>query len=106
MPGHKHAGYGTITNTSDKTIVIRGLTSQMYNEVSLHDVQREGDIVAMVELDDYQLLPGKQLILSPGGKHLMLMGPTAERTLGQEIPITLTSDQGEEYMFNLLVKPW
>lgn len=79
LPGmHMSAGYFTMTNNSDETIVITGVTSPEFGAVELHETVVEDGVARMVGLGDLALQPGAVVEFVPGGKHLMLMQPHGE----------------------------
>jgi hypothetical protein len=50
------------------------------------------------------ILPGGSLSLQPGGLHLMLMQPGGELAPGDSVSITVISDSGRNFRFDLPVE--
>jgi len=81
------AGYATLTNRGDAAIVITGASSDLFAAASLHETVQSGDVERMRSLGRIELAPGAQLVLAPGGKHLMLMRPKQPLPAGSSVKI-------------------
>jgi hypothetical protein len=77
MPGMAmSAGYLTLTNNSAETITITRVNSPQYASVELHESVVDDGVARMRRLEKIEIPAGKNTVLAPGGKHLMLMRPT------------------------------
>lgn len=77
MPGMAmSAGYLTLTNNSAETITITRVNSPQYAAVELHESVVDDGVARMRRLEKIEIPAGKNTVLAPGGKHLMLMRPT------------------------------
>ena len=95
------AAFGELTNDSDATITITAAHSDAATMVELHEVVDE----AMRQVDGGLVVPAHgSLTLEPGGFHLMFMGVTEPVAAGDEVEITLTLDDGSEFVFTAVAK--
>lgn len=98
------AGYVTFQNNTDKPIVLVGASSPQFDTVEIHlSVERDG-MARMVKQEELTILPGKPLSLSPGGYHLMLIGPKASLHAGDQIEVEFEARGGMRLPVNFSVK--
>jgi copper(I)-binding protein len=71
------AGYATLANVSDESIVLTSATSAAFHDVSLHQTVQTGGTVRMSPLDRIAIAPHAVLDFEARGIHLMLMQPRA-----------------------------
>ncbi|GIG24857.1 copper chaperone PCu(A)C [Cellulomonas denverensis] len=90
------AAFGVVRNTGDHDVTVQGATSPTATGVELHETVDDGTgAMVMQEKDGGFTVPaGGELVLEPGGNHLMLMGLTAPVEAGDEVDLTLTFDDG------------
>ena len=81
------AGYATLTNRGDAPITIVGASSVLFAATSLHETVQADGVEHMRSLERVELAPGATLVLVPGGKHLMLMGPRQALPAGSSVKI-------------------
>jgi copper(I)-binding protein len=84
-------GYITITNigTEDDTLI--GASSPVAEDVQLHQMKMEGDVMKMSAMPDGIPVPaGQTVTLEPGGLHLMMMGLKQPLVENDAVPVTLT----------------
>lgn len=68
------AGFGTLSNTGDDAVVITGVTDAEGDEIQIHETAGAGESASMKQLEDgLRIEPGQQVVLEPGGTHLMFM---------------------------------
>ncbi|MDJ0939240.1 MAG: copper chaperone PCu(A)C [Woeseiaceae bacterium] len=72
------AGYLTLTNNSDAPIRISRVESPQFGSVELHETVDEDGVARMQAIAALVIEPGGSVALERGGKHLMLMRPTAD----------------------------
>ena len=78
MPGMRmSAGYLSLTNNTDSAIRITRVLSPQYQSVQLHESIIENGIARMRQIPVLEIPAGETVSLQRGGKHLMLMRPTA-----------------------------
>lgn len=69
------AGYATLTNSCAKALVVASATAGDFGDISIHETVIENGVSRMRPLP-HLLVPAKgQVVLAPGGGHLMLMQP-------------------------------
>ena len=83
------AAYLTITEqgAADRLVSVSSPAAAM---VQLHETVNEGGVMKMRPVEGLDLAPGKPVMLSPGGYHVMMMGLKAPLKLGASFPLTLT----------------
>jgi len=78
IPGRTmSAGYLSLTNNSNETIRVSRVTSAQYGSVQLHETTIEDGVARMRSIPVLEIPAGQTVTLERGGKHLMLMRPTA-----------------------------
>ena len=93
------AAYGRLSNTGPTAVDIVDFTSDGFDEISLHETTIENGISRMKRVPAWTLEPGSELLLEPGGRHLMLVGPHRQLGPGDEIQLTIYTSSGAEYRF-------
>ena len=84
-------GYITITNTGTEDDALIAASSPAAEDVQLHEMKMEGDVMKMNELPDGIPVPaGQTVVLEPGGLHLMMMGLKQPLVENESVPVTLT----------------
>ena len=95
------AGYARLHNAGDEPVIVRGASSDMFGDVSLHESVESGGVERMRPLASISIAPGDDVLLAPGGKHLMLMKPQRALTAGTAVTIHFDTSvrDGVEAMF-------
>lgn len=88
------AGYMRVQNHSDDQLALLFANSADFERVELHVTRHENDRMRMEQVDHVVLLPGEAAEFSPGGMHLMLMGPRRELKAGDRVRIELAFSDG------------
>ncbi len=89
------AAYLTVENNADEPLKILGASSPMFERVMIHATVVENGIAGMRHIEEI-LVPAQQSSqLAPMGTHVMLMRPRHSIKLRDQIPITLTTNQGD-----------
>lgn len=81
------AAYMRVSSTQDDRLL--GARSPIAASVEIHHSSVEGGTSRMRELDSVALLAGEELVLRPGGTHLMLIGLAAPLVQGETFPLEL-----------------
>jgi periplasmic copper chaperone A len=81
------AGFGRIVNTCPTPITIVGVKSPSFASVELHETRMVDGISKMRHLPTLRLAPDSNVVLKPGGMHLMLMKPSAALKAGSKVVI-------------------
>jgi len=98
------AGYMTLENTSDKTIVITGATSPLFKQVEFHQTFTEGGMMRMRKQEQLSIPAHKKLMLKPGSYHMMLINPTRALQPGDQVPVTIKTSSKNSLSITLTVK--
>ncbi|MBB1012534.1 hypothetical protein BXY47_3236 [Dietzia kunjamensis] len=89
--------FGTITNPGDADLHLIGVESDLGGSAELHETVPVGSGMMMQEREDGFVIPaGGELVLEPGGNHIMLMELGRPITTGQQITLTLEFDGAEQ----------
>jgi copper(I)-binding protein len=84
------AGYLTVTNRGRTADRLLGGSSPLAQAIEPHTMSMSGGIMRMrLAAGGFQIAPGATLALTPGGDHLMLIGPRRTFKVGERIPATL-----------------
>ncbi|MDO9449847.1 MAG: copper chaperone PCu(A)C [Rugosibacter sp.] len=88
VPQQKATGaFMTITSTTPARLV--GITSPVAEQVEIHEMRMENDVMTMRAVSNLPLSSGKSLELKPGGYHVMLFGLHQQIKAGDSVPLTL-----------------
>lgn len=104
-PGMKMtAGFGRLRNTGPVALEISAYSSPSFGDVSLHRTELVDGVSKMREVGALLIDPGGEILLEPGGYHLMLMMPTGELEPGQAVRLEMGSTDGQRFFFDLPVE--
>ena len=99
------AGYMTLHNRGDSTLVITGFSSDAFASIEIHRSEMHEGMMRMTPVDNLELTPGERIELAPGGLHLMMMQPAESMKPGDEIDTIMRLDDGSETGFTMKVIP-
>ncbi|MDX2356270.1 copper chaperone PCu(A)C [Dietzia sp. PP-33] len=89
--------FGTISNPGETDVHLTGVSDELAARAELHETVPGGGGMMMQEKEDGFVIPaGGELILEPGGNHIMLMDLDLPITTGQQITLTLEFSGGAE----------
>lgn len=89
--------FGTITNPGDTDLHLIGVDSDLGGSAELHETVPGASGMMMQEREGGFVIPaGGELVLEPGGNHIMLMELGRPITTGQQITLTLEFDGAEQ----------
>lgn len=84
-------GYVSITNNGQQDDVLISATSNVSDNVQLHNMRVVDDVMKMYEMEGGIPLPaGETITLAPGGLHIMFMQLKQQLVEGSKIKVTLT----------------
>ena len=86
VPG---GAYLTLSNSSERAVVIVGASSPTYGDVMLHRTVHRGGNVEMVPAERIIIAAHATLDFAATGYHFMLMDPVKPVKPGDTVPITL-----------------
>ncbi len=93
-PGvERSAAYMTLRNNSGRVVTVVGVRCGGFRSASFHDMRVEKGMMTMQAMPSLSIPPHGQVELSPGGRHLMLMGPEHALRAGERVTITLMTDR-------------
>ncbi|WP_299023433.1 copper chaperone PCu(A)C [uncultured Dietzia sp.] len=94
--------FGLITNPGSEDVHLVGVSSDIGTRQELHETVPGGSGMMMREKQDGFVIPaGGELVLQPGGNHIMLMDLTEPVTTGQSIDLTLEFADGTEQVITV-----
>jgi hypothetical protein len=96
MGGGMGAIYMVIRNPSNQPDRLVKAESDAANVVELHMVVSENGAMAMRQVKAIEAPANGEVILQPGGFHLMLIGLTRNLTVGDTVTVTLTFERAGE----------
>lgn len=82
-----------------------GADSPAAAAVELHMHTMDDGVMRMRQIPHIHLPPGRTVALEPGGLHIMLFDLKAPLTPGDEVPITLTFEDGSSKGITAVVRP-
>lgn len=90
-------GYMTLHNGGPQDDRLLALRTSVADHVEIHEMRMEDEVMKMRELTDGLPLPvGQDVVLAPGGLHLMFMQPVADLQTLQQAEVTLVFEQAGE----------
>lgn len=87
------AAYLSIDNSGEACKLIKA-DSPVASNVELHNHTHDGGVMRMRRVDAIEVPAKGKALLQPGGYHIMLIGLKAPLQDGQQVPLTLTFDNG------------
>lgn len=88
------AAYARITNTGKLPRDIVGIDTPIANMSHLHETQMEGSVARMRAVSEFTVPAGASIELSPGGRHIMLLGVVQKLKIGDKIRVNITDSSG------------
>lgn len=87
------AAYFAVTNTGAEPDRLIAVASPAAAHAALHNHVSEDGVMKMRPVEAVELAPGEQVVLEPGGLHVMLMGLARPLVEGESFPLTLTFEK-------------
>lgn len=103
IDGRPTAGYLVIENGGPTPEAITAVSSPDFARVELHDHVMNGEMKSMVKLATLEVPGNGQVMLAPGGKHLMLFDATRALNNGDSIKVTFTFSNSGPIETNFVV---
>lgn len=100
-----HAAYFKLSNNSDASRQLIGVSAEGYMMAHIHKTEVKDDIATMTSIDVLEIAPGQSVAFEPGGLHIMLMRPAAKLEEGANVNLTLEFADGETLPFSAEVMP-
>ena len=96
------AAYMVIENKGKKALSLVSVASPVAKKAELHTTLMENGTMKMRHIDSLDIEPGSEVVLKPGGYHVMLMGLESAVKEGVEVPVELTFSDGSKASLNVL----
>lgn len=104
-PGAKIAvGYMEIRNPGSQPDRLVGASTPVAKRVEMHVTQREGEVMRMRQVKDFEIPARERITLRPGGSHLMLVDIVRPLKKGERIPLTLRFERAGEFAVEVVVR--
>lgn len=95
MPGRTvTAGYLTLKNHTDQPQHLTAVSSDAFERVELHTHSHVDGMMRMHEVEQIEIPAHGEVLLQPGGLHLMLFNPLVELVAEQSVDVTLYFAKG------------
>lgn len=98
------AGYFKLTNTTDNPVVFVGGQSKIAQHVALHTTIRQDNLIKMRPVKELAVASGDEVVLEPGGQHLMFMGLTSNLVENTTVQVTLLFQDGQQLVSDFTVR--
>jgi copper(I)-binding protein len=98
------AGYLTLSNSSEQSVLVQGASSADFDKAELHSMSMDGGVMQMRKLDLIEVKVGQNVKLAPGGNHLMLIGPKRSLKAGDQIDVALNLCEDEQQLVKFTVR--
>ena len=90
------AGYLTLVNTGDNTVTVTAISSPDFKNTEIHRTVIEAGVARMLAVKQLEVPAGGQLMLEPGGHHLMLFDPLRTLTAGATVTLIMHMNNGKQ----------
>jgi len=90
LPNRPTAAYFMVENGTGETDRLVSASSPDFERIELHRTVEDGGVMKMEPVDGFEVPAGDQLMLAPGGNHLMLFGAAQTFSEGETVSFTLT----------------
>ncbi|RUO20355.1 hypothetical protein CWE08_07750 [Aliidiomarina iranensis] len=105
IPGQPNgAGFGVLRNSGEQDILLIGASSDIADDIEIHQHVREGEQMRMEQMDALVVPAGERVTLQPGGYHLMLMRLNGPLVIDEEHELVLIFSDGSEISLTAPVK--
>ena len=94
-------GFVTLTSVAGDRLV--GGSTPLAQQLELHTMTMQGDVMQMRQIEAIDLPAGKKIELKPGGLHLMFTGLKQPLALGSKLPVTLKFEKAGEVKLEFVV---
>ncbi|MGE4072059.1 MAG: copper chaperone PCu(A)C [Lysobacterales bacterium] len=98
------AGYLTLSNSSEQSVLVQGASSADFDKAELHSMSMDGGVMQMRKLELIEVKVGQEIKLAPGGNHLMLIGPKRSFKAGDQIDVALNLCEDEQQLVKFTVR--
>ena len=104
-PGAKTmAAYLTINNPSDSSTTIIEVSSHEFDTAEIHRSTVKNGVAKMEHVSQLTIPAKSQVIMSPGGLHIMLIDPVQPLLPGELVSLRFKENNGTEHSVTLKIK--
>lgn len=96
--------YLTINNRTSKAIELITANSNAYSSIEFHETKHEDGMARMIRHSTLIIPANSSLVLTRGGKHLMLFNPKQRLKDGDTVNIKFTTKNNLEKIVSVIVK--
>lgn len=102
------AAFGIIHNGSDAEVTVVAVSSNISDDMQLHEVvgDADGNMVMQEKDGGFTIPAGSDYVLEPGGNHLMFMDLDEPLQPGDSVTLTLEFEDGSTFEFEAPVKDY
>lgn len=100
------AAYFTIRNTSDKPDTLLSVASPIAKSAVIHGTMQSEGAAGMAMIERLPVPPGEEVVLKPGGTHLMLEQLSQLPKPGERMPVTLIFSRAGTVTLQLPVRAY
>lgn len=108
-PGQAKVGaaYAEVANTGGAVdrLIAASVEEGVAQRVELHTHAMDGGVMRMRKIDAVEIDPGAEVVMRPGGVHIMLIGLKAPLRHGARFPMTLTFEKAGPVTVDVEVWP-
>lgn len=97
------AGYMSISNTGSEAVSILSVSSKAFTNIDVHQTTMQDGMMHMEPVPELTIKPNSQVMLKPGGMHLM-MHPVEPTRVGDNIVMTVKLSDGTQQQLSFMVK--
>lgn len=101
--GAMSAAFGIVKNPTDKPVTLVAVESAV-SPMQVHEMAMVDGSMVMRRVEKLTIPAGGQLVLEPGGNHLMMMKLSKPIKAGAMLPVTLTMSDGSQTTFKAMGK--
>ncbi|MFT6371673.1 MAG: copper(I)-binding protein [Gammaproteobacteria bacterium] len=98
------AGYMQLMNHDDNTATIVSVSSNAFKKVEIHQTINNDGVMSMHPIKSLVVEANGMAFLKPGGMHLMLIKPTRDLKIGDEVEVVLQFDNDSSQVILMTVK--
>lgn len=98
------AGYLTLHNRGDSTMLLTGASSDAFGRVEIHRSYEQDGMMRMDPVDSIELPANTEFRLEPGGYHLMMMMPREATRAGDRVGLVLEFSDGSRQSLQMTVR--
>jgi len=98
------AAYMIIENLSTREQTLTSITSTVFANVMIHQTINRDGMMQMDHKSQLIIAAQSQVVLAPGGYHLMLMGSKKTFIAGDKVDLSLKFAEGEEMVIEVPVR--